>query len=310
MKTFFHPDYWAEIPEGEFIAGISDEQRENLIQETLRRLGYWELEPAVRRQLDPLIEKARTGEELDRDERTVAFRLDKRRIELTIRMIMRLPPRRVVWLKRFYLSRFPLTQKQWRLGLKLLEGEIQASEFPGALEPPFLKGDRKAERIDNIDTVLHLCELLGVRPSTADEWEKAARGTDGRLYPWGNGWNPGAGIFYPNQTYPSLEIAKRAWEVDAFPKGRSPYGVWGMVGGDKDLVEIPSPQPWIIQGKEVAPRSRQLGGRKLYLDHRGGRLRYKDSSADDAFINYLPAWDEGGTDFLNFRPAVDELPQA
>ncbi len=307
VKTFFHPDYWAEIPEGEFIAGISDEQRENLIQESLRRLGYWKLDPSARRQLEPLIEKSRAGEELDADERSVWDQLHKRLIDLQIRLLMTLPPRRVIWLKRFYLSRFPLTWKQERLGFKLLKGEIQIDEFPGALEPPFLEADREAAHV-YVEQSLHLCERLGVRIPTADEWEKAARGTDGRLYPWGNEWNPDAGLFYPNQAYSSSEVARRApSEVDAFPEGQSPYGVWGMIGGDKELAEIPPPKPRTFQGKEITPLSYRLDKRQIYLGLRGGRLRYKERSADLAFSDCLPMWD-GGNDFVNLRPAADELP--
>ena len=55
------------------------------------------------------------------------------------------------------------------------------------------------------------------------EWEKAARGTDGRAYPWGAKWRPDASNAAPtglNHTSP----------VDAFPGGRSPYGTEGMGG--------------------------------------------------------------------------------
>jgi gamma-glutamyl hercynylcysteine S-oxide synthase len=57
------------------------------------------------------------------------------------------------------------------------------------------------------------------------EWQYAAQGTDGRLYPWGNAWNASA-VPVPDKrrTMPGPDA------VDAHPDGASPFGVMDLVG--------------------------------------------------------------------------------
>lgn len=123
------------------------------------------------------------------------------------------------------------------------------------------------------------------------EWQYAAQGTDGRVYPWGGEWNPKA-VPAPDQGRALTGPA----DVDANPQGASPFSVMDMVG---------NVWQWTDEFEDEHTRAAILRGGSYYQPQ-GSRWYFPQAYRLDEHGKYLliaPSIDRAGT--LGFRCVKD-----
>ena len=139
-------------------------------------------------------------------------------------------PMKEIYLDAFYVDKYEVS----------VEAYNKFRKAASWAEPsvPFFQGDSEVMKIPSNAVVgvswhdaVNYCTWAGKRLLTEAEWEKAARGTHGLKYPWGNKILPKRANFAgTGDGYAYMS------PVGSYPMGRSVYGVYDMAGNVSEWV--------------------------------------------------------------------------
>ena len=182
------------------------------------------------------------------------------------------PERRSVYLRGFYVDRFPVTNAQFytfvsATGYRSEDGPGFLSQFPEGAVPPRL-ARHPVTHVSWFDARAYAV-WAGKRLPTEAEWEKSARGDDGRRYPWGKADPDPSRANFGRQQSSTVRVG-------SCPAGASPYGVEDLSGNVWEWCEDVDSAEFFLRGPSHDPCNRartehERAGRRVV---RGGSFMY------------------------------------
>jgi formylglycine-generating enzyme required for sulfatase activity len=202
--------------------------------------------------------------------------------------------RRRIEMEEFFIDEFPVTNAEFARFL-------EATDYRPADRHNFLRhwedgqppagGERAPVTWVSIEDARAYASWAGKRLPREWEWQYAAQGTDGRLYPWGDDWRA--------EALPPADTSRSPGgppEIGSHPVGASPFGVQDLVG---------SVWQWTDEYRDERTRSAVLRGGSFYRPQ-GSRWYFPQAYRLDQHGKYLlmaPSLDRSAT--IGFRCARD-----
>lgn len=174
-------------------------------------------------------------------------------------------PRLRIYISTFSISINPITNREYK----------QFLEATGHQFPPFIKDALFGAEDHPIvgitwDEAQKFCQWFGGDLPTEAQWEKAAKGTDGRIYPWGNHFDT---------IHANIDMCQTTTtKTGSFTSGVSPYGCLDMAGNIREWCKDWYDPKYYqrINSGEINPMCQNIGKEKVL---RGGGFRsFKDEA--------------------------------
>jgi formylglycine-generating enzyme required for sulfatase activity len=177
-------------------------------------------------------------------------------------------PQHTIYLDAFWIDKTEVTKAEYKKCVQA--GACQAPRYDSDFAAS--EATRPVEGI-SWQAAAAYCQWVGRQLPTEAQWEKAARGTDGRIYPWGNqratceyavmddGSGNGCGT-------------TNTWPVGSKPRGASPYGALDMAGNTGEWVADWYDDKYYVDSSPRNPPGPPSGQLRVY---RGG-LYYDEAT--------------------------------
>ena len=199
-------------------------------------------------------------------------------------------PAHSVYLSAFYILKYPVTNMDYREFVQCTVHKQpihwQRDTYPTGL------GHHPVVNVSWQDAQAYAA-WRGARLPTEAEWEKAARGTDERHYPWGNRFVDGERCNSCNQVGATTPVTE-------YPEGRSEYGVWDLCGNVYEWCADYYDEDYYRSGPNSNPKGPE-GGQKRVV--RGGC--FQDTRAVLRVTHRLGENEVGTRETIGFRIAMD-----
>jgi len=184
-----------------------------------------------------------------------------------------------VFLKSYYIDRYEVSASQFSKFLNLHQDKapfyfqtglgVTIEKIDNLFSPRVGLNNYVANRVSWYGADAY-CQWVSKRLPTEAEWEKASRGTDGRIFPWGNEFPTNERATF-RRKFDILGF-KALEQVNSMSSGQSPYGVHHMAGNAWEWVSDWYKDIYYEDSPYTNPKGPESGITKVL---RGGNWYYK-----------------------------------